>query len=685
MKRNVGLVLLLIVVLAAVACGDVESPDSAGQGIESLTADQQAKLSPDLVSILEEQGSADVLVQADPQAIFAQVVDPDVARELATDPAVIWKAKQEGAVIWKFTPEQAVIWKITTEKAVIWKLAENLSADGLPVEQTFESVHTLMLKANLATVIELARRDDVAYISPDREVAVSDLSTWNRAMGVDLLNTRQNGANFTGYTGNGVGVAVIDSGIKKTHADFNAANGSSRVVAGRNFTSEGNSTNINDNYGHGTHVAGIIAGNGKKSYDDHYTTTFEGVAPKANLIVAKVLDTNGAGTISGVLAAMEWVLSVKSQYNIRVVNMSLGLPAADPWRKDPLCQSVENAVARGLVVVVAAGNYGYYKGQLLYGSIASPGITPDAITVGAADTRGTTRRQQDANGHNDDVALFSSRGPTAWDGLAKPDLVAPGVDLISTYSSGSKLGQLYPQRIVDACTYGGANCGASNASYFKLSGTSMAAPMVAGAVALLLEGQPGLAPNAVKAVLMLSAQPLLEETSSAYCYNSNYDWRGDSNCLAQPAIEQGSGLLNLKGAADLALSVSVSPTLKPGDPWLLNTNIQPVTFYPSLNEQVIWGQGLAWTGGIIFGSDMWSVYQEAYQRGMIWGTGLAWTGGIMVGDDPVFNAPIKKIWSSSFINPYSVAGDNDVLGGYSYDWEGNPDFSSSSDAWFPEE
>ncbi len=688
MKRNVGVALLLtVVMIAAFGCGEAESPatfDDADSFLGGLSPDQSAKLSNDLVSTLTEQGSADVIVQADPQVIFARETDAAMVRKLAADPAVIWKAREDGAVIWKFSPEQAVIWKMVADRAVIWKLTEELSAAGVPIEETYSSIHAFKAHLDLNTVVELAKRDDIAYISPDRIVEISGVSNWNQAVGADLVNTRVSNVNFSGLTGEGVAVAVVDSGIKKNHADFIGTNGASRVVASRNFSSEGSVTNVADNYGHGTHVAGIIAGNGKRSYDDGYSTTFEGVAPKANLVVAKVLNTNGQGTTSGVIAAMDWVLSIKAQYNVRVVNLSLGLPAVDPWRNDPLCAAVENAIANRMVVVVAAGNYGYYKGRALYGSIASPGISPSAITVGAADIRGTARRHQDVNGHNDDIAQFSSRGPTPWDGLAKPDLIAPGVSLISAYATGSRLAQLYPASIVDACTYGGTNCGAANAAYFQLSGTSMATPMVAGTAALLLEANPQLPPNSVKAVLMLTAQPLLEESSAASCY-TDPNWRNNANCVAHPAIEQGSGMLNMRGATDLAENILITSTVLPGDNWLANTSMQPITYYSTTGEQVIWGQGLAWTGGIYSGIDMWQIYQEVYQSGVIWGTGLAWTGGITIGTDPVFAAPIKQTWSSSFVNPYSIAGDNDVLGGYSYDWEDQPDYSSAADEWFPEE
>ena len=684
MKGKLLVVVAMAMMAMLSACGGYEYATLDEATDEATETDQMSpaqveKLSPDLLPALAEQGSLDILVQADPQVIFSQSVDARVVHEMLSDPAVIWKARQNGAVIWKFTPEQAVIWKTVTDQAVIWKLTEDLANEGYPIEESFASVHAFKLHADLDTVLRLARKAEIAYITPDRPVNVSAVNPVNRTLGVDMVNTRVTNIDFNGYTGAGIAIAVLDSGIRNTHADFG-----NRIVASKNFTTEGSVTNVNDNYGHGTHVAGLIAGSGRKSVDKNYNTTFEGVAPEANLVVGKVLTGAGQGTVSGVISALEWVLTIKAQYNIRVANLSLGLPAADPWNLDPLCQAVENAVANGLVVVAAAGNYGYYNGRQLYGSIASPGISPSAVTVGASHTRDTVKRMQDANGKNDKVAVFSSRGPTPWTGMVKPDVLAPGVDVISAYAKGSTLANVYPQNVIDACTYGGSPCGAANADYFKMSGTSMAAPIVAGTAALVLEANPSLSPNSVKAVLMLTAQVLLDESSASSCYG-NRNWRNDPNCKGLNAIEQGSGLLNVPGAVDLAEVASpFSDELVPGEAWIPNGSIQPVSDFTGTGDQVIWGQGLAWTGGIVIGEPMWSVFQEAYQMGVIWGSGLAWTGGIVPGVDPVFNPPIKNVWSSSFINPLSIKGDNDVLGGFSYDWAAEPDFSDSSDDWFPQ-
>ncbi len=674
MKRLTAVILATAVLFAAGCAGN------ADPGAATATA-PSAKLSPDLFAAVAAGGRIDVLVQVDPQIIYRQVVGERDAR-LQADQAVIWKAREEGAVIWKFTPEQAVIWKMTTDRAVIWKFVEKLTAAGYTPAETFESIHTVKILADEATVTALAAMDEVSYITPDRAVGVAGLDLTNLTLGLGDVTHRVNATNFTGLTGNGVGVAVIDSGINAGQGDFGSSAGS-RIVASQNFSGEGAANNVADGYGHGTHVAGLAAGNGRMSFINGYNTTFEGAAPKANLIVAKALNSQGSGTVSGVIAALQWVLSIKKQYNIRVVNLSLGLPPVDPWASDPLCEAVQNAVNNGLVVVAAAGNYGYYNGQTLYGSIASPGITPGAVTVGASDSRGTPQRQRDANGNNDDVAYFSSRGPTAWDGLAKPDLVSPGVNIVSALAPGSALATAYPQNIVNACTFGGSPCGAANASYFAMSGTSMATPLVAGVAALLLEANPSLTPNSVKAILMMTAEALYPNNAPAACY-ANVNWRNNPACAPVPAIDEGSGLLNAPGAAALAAAVSPATAgLKVNSPWLVNKTIQPATAISSLNENVVWSQGLAWTGLTPSGTNLYNVFQPAYAGNVIWSQGLAWTG-VTTGPDPVFTPVVVNIWSGSFVNPMSISGTDAVLGGYSYDWSETPELSSKTDAWFPE-
>src|SRR5215213_8079682 len=294
------------------------------------------------------------------------------------------------------------------------------------------------LPANAAAV--LALRSDVAYVSLNREVRT--LGHVTVTTGADAVRSTS-GTTTSGLDGTGIGIAVVDSGIDPTHKAFLDKSNGLRLVAGVDFTGEGRT---DDPYGHGTHVASIIAGNGRIS-----NAAYTGVAPNANLVNLRVLNSQGAGTTTYLLRALDWVLTNRARYQIRVVNLSLGMPAVESYRDDPACQAVRKLVDAGLVVVAAAGNNGKdASGHKTYGHIHSPGNDPSALTVGAANSFGTDARGDDA------VATYSSRGPTRsfrtdasgirhYDNLLKPDLVAPGNRLISANAERNLLVRLNPQ------------------------------------------------------------------------------------------------------------------------------------------------------------------------------------------------------------------------------------------------
>ena len=247
---------------------------------------------------------------------------------------------------------------------------------------------------------------------------------------------------------------------------------------------------MTDAFGHGTHVAGIIAGNPARANGvaREYTG---GVAPGANLINVRVLGADGSGFTSDVINGIEWVVANRARYNIRVINLSLGHPVTEACATDPLCEAVNQAVQAGIVVVVSAGNTGKaLDGRAILGGISSPGNSPYAITVGALNTWGTVDRSDDT------VATFSSRGPSAYDLGVKPDIAAPGTKILSLQADNAFLPTMYPSIHV---------AGSGNNAYMYLSGTSMAAPMVSGGVALLLQGSPNLSPAQVKFALQNGA------------------------------------------------------------------------------------------------------------------------------------------------------------------------------------
>src|SRR4029077_5924986 len=237
------------------------------------------------------------------------------------------------------------------------------------------------------------------------------------------------------------------------------------------------------------------AGNGSSSSNVLGSfRTLRGIASNANLIDLRVLDANGMSTDSAVIAAIQQAVALKSKYNIRVINLSLGRPIYEGCNRDPLCRAVEAAWKNGIVVVTAAGNLGRNG----YGTILSPCNTPHAITVGCMKTMATYPNSDDL------IASYSSKGPTYIDLTVKPDVVAPGNLVDSLLAPGSTLQQAFPGNVVPTSQYTTSTY-AVGGKYIQLSGTSMATPVVSGAVALLLQRNPSLSPDTVKARLMKTA------------------------------------------------------------------------------------------------------------------------------------------------------------------------------------
>ena len=324
-------------------------------------------------------------------------------------------------------------------------------------------------------ILNLSNQPNVVYISADRPLTPS-LSNAASAVNADF-------AWQSNYTGAGIGVALIDSGVSNSIDLYTGVLPLSRVVYQQSFV-PGNSS-PNDQYGHGTHIAGLIAGDGLSSTGPLYTKTFKGIAPDSKIVNLRVLDANGASTDSVVIAAINQAIALKSKYNIRVINLSMGRAVYESYNLDPLCQAVEKAWQNGIVVVVAAGNNGRYQPTNGYGTVTSPANDPYVITVGAMKPMGTPTRVDDL------IASYSSKGPTVIDAVAKPDLVAPGNLLVSLEAPGSTLYNQYPGNRVPYSYYVKGGSSASSSSYLTLSGTSMAAGVVSGVVADLLQKSPG--------------------------------------------------------------------------------------------------------------------------------------------------------------------------------------------------
>jgi serine protease AprX len=284
-------------------------------------------------------------------------------------------------------------------------------------------------------------------------------------------------------TGEGVGIAVIDTGIDGGLPDFSDTNGESRVVA--SVVTDPDATTAADTYGHGTHVAGIIAGDGtKRPAGDPAAGRYIGIAPRADLVAIKAADDAGRGTILDAIYGLQFAVDHQVDYNIRVVNLSLSSTVAESYRTDPLDAAVESAYFHGILVVAAAGNRGAADDAADY----APGNDPFALSVGAVDDQGTGWPWDDA------LTDWSSRGGTQ-DGLSKPEVVAPGAHIVSTLAPRSAFAGLCPHCVVDG-------------DYIRLGGTSMAAPVVSGIAALVFEAHPGWTPDEAKSTLIDTARDL---------------------------------------------------------------------------------------------------------------------------------------------------------------------------------
>ena len=284
-----------------------------------------------------------------------------------------------------------------------------------------------------------------------------------------------------GFTGRGIGVAVIDTGVAGDSVDFQDGAGSSRVVANA-ITSPG-ATTAGDGFGHGTHVAGIIAGNSlNRSPRDPFRGRYIGIAPDAHIVAVKASDEAGNSTVLDVINGLQFVVDHKHEFNIRVVNLSLSSDTPQSYKTDPLDAAVEYAWHKGIVVVAASGNRGTAADAVKY----APSNDPFVISVGGSD--------ETANYGWGERAAWSSTGRTQ-DGFSKPDVMAPGAHIVSVLAPSSGFELLCPN-----CSIGGA--------YFKAGGTSMAAPVVSGAVALLLQARPNLTPDQVKTLLTQTGKPI---------------------------------------------------------------------------------------------------------------------------------------------------------------------------------
>jgi serine protease AprX len=476
---------------------------------------------------------------------------------------------------------------------------------------------------------QLAADPNVVYISPDRPLGSTSTGNPNAVLDYHKETINLAAAQGAGLTGAGVGVAIIDSGLAVSPEFNNVSN----LLFSQNFVG-GPSGSANDLYGHGTHVAGLIAANGSQSAGPGYTYHFVGIAPLAHIINLRVLDQNGSGTDSQVINAIQTAISLKNLYNIRVINLSLGRGVYESYRLDPLCQAVEQAWKAGIVVVVAAGNGGRDNdaGTNGYGTITAPGNDPYAITVGAMNTLATP-------GRSDDVpASYSSKGPTLWDQVAKPDLVAPGNLIISLYTPGLTLDQEYPANKIPRSLYQVNGGSTASISYFILSGTSVAAPMVSGTVALMLQKSPSLTPDQVKARLMLTAFKGLQTASI-----TKDQVTGQPFSMQADLFTVGAGYLDIQAA----LSSTALPPNAAGNAMSPTVTVDSqgnVVLVPG--NSVIWGGSGTWANTAVWGNQVLSG-SDTQGHSMVWGVSSISGDSVLTGNNTVNSDSV--LWGKSVL------------------------------------
>jgi serine protease AprX len=447
-------------------------------------------------------------------------------------------------------------------------------------------------------------------VTPDLAVSVesTNVSTGPHP-GTDAF-LQQTGATtlaHQGDIGQGVTVAVLDTGIDNL-PDF-----AGRLVGGVDLTGGGNP--FTDQYGHGTFVAGLLAGNGASSNGQ-----YSGEAPGANLVAIKAAGATGNTDLATVIQGVQWAILHKSTYDISVLNMSLGFQPIGSTVLNPVDMAVEAAWNAGITVVASAGNAGPFNGTIL-----SPGDDPLVITVGALDDLGQTNVASDA------MSDFSSAGPTNPDGWVKPDIVAPGRSVVSLAAPGSTVYNTYPS----------ARIGSAN---FVGSGTSFSAPITSGAAALVLQQHPDYSPNQLKAVL-------LGTTAPGPIGNPFVDGHGALDAAAAVA----SAPMNLNQStlgviiAAIGQMVSLEPT-GPADTW-----------NPNLWSGVSWNgsrwAGSRWAGSNWNGSDWnsftWnaSAWAGSAWAGSRWAgsrwAGSAWTGSRWAGSAWAGSAWAGSRWAGS--------------------------------------
>ena len=510
---------------------------------------------------------------------------------------------------------RSIMWKNRTSAAVLAGVVLALGA-GVPAEAAAPPPPKPAPKPVVPKGDAVAATDwgDVSDRLAER--AVNDSGVW--AAGRDLgsmysLTARagiqaawNKGVIDKEVTGKDVTVAVIDTGI----APVAGLDGNDKVVNGPDLSFEGQAAGSRyvDGYGHGSHMAGIIAGEDEKFDPKHPDATrFAGVAPDANLLNMKVGSADGGADVSQVIAALDWVVEHRKDHgmHVRVVNLAYGTESVQPWQVDPLARAVENAWNAGLVVVTAAGNDGLAAPSLLM-----PAVDPHVLAVGAVDNVGTSTRADDV------VADFTSGGNAS----RRPDVLAPGRSVVSLRVPGSYVDELHPEGLVD---------GDTSERFFRGSGTSQATAVVSGEVALLLSARPSLTPDQVKAVLMSTADPLTANPDPAM--GAGVTDLPAALTAAVPATAAAAVLPDSTGTGSLEASRGGEHVLDPDSGDVLSGEVDAIgtpwdgaAWVAASTKGTSWSDG-SWNGAVWTGKG-WDkhAWRAAGWTGSSW-SGVAWS------------------------------------------------------------
>ena len=531
---------------------------------------------------------------------------------------------------------------VQAEPGALVAAARQVERFGGQVGRQFQVINGFSASVPASSVGRLSTAPAVRSVTENEPVAMQAAAYTPTTDAGSLYNTTlATGAQAywkAGYTGKGVDVAVIDTGTAPVPGLATAG----KIVNGPDLSFESQAKNLRylDTYGHGTHMAGIIAGRGDAAIAGKYpgdTTNFLGMAPDARIVSVKVADAMGAADVSQIIAAIDWVVQNKTTggLNIRVLNLSFGTNTTHPYTIDPLCHAVEAAWRKGITVIAATGNAGYYMTPGGAG-LTSPARDPYVISVGATDTKKTTVTTDDA------VASFSSSGVVGTGGTKSPDLVAPGKSIISLAVPGSFIDQ----------TYGAA--GAVTGGYMRGSGTSQATAVMSGAAALILQQHPTWTNNQVKAVLTTTAKPLTAGTLTPSAQG-----KGTLNltkALAVTSVAASQAATNATGTGTLELARGSAHLVDNG----VVLNGEKDIFGDAVSTSSLASRrtaGTAWTGGTwngrmwsgssftasnwtattwsgrMWSGRMWSseVWSGRMWSGRMWSAGT-WTGRMWSGD-----------------------------------------------------